>query len=218
MKIKCIVVYMYFYFLFIITEVNGKWSSMSGLYSNICQEKELGKISNDNVIRVFNPETISEDNDTPFKNRELIVSSFEKQTVIWAVNFLESLFKLTRPLEKSGLSVDHIEVLFIVYDEETLKMCDKISLPCWYPLDMFSRPPPALESKGRRKKRNENDAMNSPDGVVTNPFQLRAALRLQAVSRLVEGGANVLLSETDVYWLRTPYAYFSKENTNVVVS
>ena len=197
--------------------VQGKFTAPSGQYSNICQETKEGRISNNNNINVFKPNEMGNSNlRLPYLHREIMVSSLDKNTAFWAVNMLESLNKLAHPLEKTGLAlvIAHLEVLFIVFDEDSLGLCDSLNLPCWFPQELFSTPPVHVT---KRRKSDSSSSITSGGGITmksgtafsaganTNPFRLQAAQRLQAVSQLLGGGANVLLTEADVYWLRSPY-------------
>lgn len=206
-------------FLIILSLVSGRFTSLSGLYSDVCQSKDKGGISHNNNIQAFNPDRVSSDINFPYVERELIVSSFNKDMAFWAVNFLESLSKLARPLEKSGITVDYPEVIFIIFDEATLELCDSMYLPCWYPRDMFSHPPLVLgKSRVMKQKKNRRGSGASLTSTSIGPFRVRYAQRLQGIALLIGAGANVLLTETDVYWLRSPYPVISKKSAYLLVS
>jgi hypothetical protein len=194
--------------------IEGKFSSASGLYSNICKTTEDGRISNNNNVNAFNPNEVGTDTNAPYLQREIIVSSFEINAVLWAVNMLESIYKLARPLEKSGLTIDHPEVIFIVFDAQTLDLCDNLFLPCWFPKKLFALPPPSSNGEGMNLISEHTLHANFP----SNPFRLQAIQRLRAVALLLSGGANVLFTEADVYWLRSPYPLLVNKPSNLLVS
>ena len=152
--------------------VESGW--LAGVYSNVCSQSMDGVISEH--FTSFNPNKIPQTNHS---DREVIVSPMNSHAVPFGVNLAVSLMNLPNLTAGAG----SVELIFVVYDELTLDICDDMYLPCWIPRNILS----------------------VQNHTVVNTFHHRRLVIPEVISRLLSVGAHVLFTDTDSVWLRSPF-------------
>lgn len=157
---------------------------LGGVYSNVCLEKAA--ISEQ--LRTFAPRS-----SVSIGQREVIISPLYHHALAFGVNLLASLVNIGK---LDGIvPMKEAEFIFIIYDDQTMDMCDSFFLPCWIPMNLLS----------------------VSNYTVVNSFRHRLLVVPDVVNRLLKTGAHVLYTEADSVWLRSPYDVLHTGNPRAIL-
>ena len=130
----------------------------------------------------------------PLKRRNIVLTSTSSQIIPLVVNFVLSLYKLSL-----SHTTGNIEFIVVTFDEETIALCDRLYMPCWYPLGVF------------KKGGVISDPLYSKYD--TDAFKKRTLAVTRIIHMLLTAGANVLNCDADIVLLKSPFDFFAQRNS-----
>ena len=134
----------------------------------------------------------------PLKNSEVILTSTSAQILPFVVNFVLSLYRLC---DHPQMTIK-AQFIIVAFDAETIDLCDKLWLPCWYPGNLF----------GEAKISGRNGLYSDYGSSI---FNERTLVLTRIIYMLLEAGANILSCDADSVLLQPPHSYFARAGSNM---